>query len=299
MSSWHSYPKVYALGHAAIDGMLQDEVIVEEKIDGSQFSFGLIDGELKIRSKNEQMSVKEGTIQKMFADGVATVCDIESSLTPGWTYRAEYLKTPRHNALTYERIPARHLIVFDVNTGEERYLPYDEKRAEAERLGLECVPLLYRGSVSDPSSLLDLMGQTSVLGGAKIEGFVVKNYSRFGRDGKAMLGKFVSEEFKETNKVGWQKDNPKSGDIIEILCQKYRAEPRWAKAVQHLRDGGKIEGDPRDIGSLITEVRRDVEDECVDEIKAALWKWAKDHILRRSTAGLPEWYKKTLLERQS
>jgi hypothetical protein len=206
---------------------------------------------------------------------------------------------PRHNALTYGRIPSRHLIVFDVNTSEERYLGYDEKAAESSRLGLEVVPLLHRGRVETPDHLLNLLGRESVLGSAKIEGFVVKNYSRFCRDGKSMMGKFVTEEFKETQKVAWQKDNPTSGDIIKILCQTYRTEARWAKSVQHLRDAGKIEGDPRDIGALIAEVRKDVEEECAEEIKARLWRWAKDHVLRRSTAGLPEWYKKTLLEKQT
>ena len=36
-----SYPKIYSLGHAAILDLLDGRVIVEEKVDGSQFSFGL------------------------------------------------------------------------------------------------------------------------------------------------------------------------------------------------------------------------------------------------------------------
>ena len=41
-----SYPKVYNLGHKAITDLLLDPIIVEEKVDGSQFSFGMIDGQL-------------------------------------------------------------------------------------------------------------------------------------------------------------------------------------------------------------------------------------------------------------
>ncbi len=40
-ASWHSYPKIYGLGHKAITELLSDNVMVEEKIDGSQFSFGI------------------------------------------------------------------------------------------------------------------------------------------------------------------------------------------------------------------------------------------------------------------
>ena len=50
--SWNSYPKVYALGHPATKDIFSGEVLVEEKIDGSQFSFGVIDGVLRTRSKS-------------------------------------------------------------------------------------------------------------------------------------------------------------------------------------------------------------------------------------------------------
>lgn len=44
MDSFHSYPAVFNLGHKAIESLLTSgPVIVEEKIDGSQFSFGVDD----------------------------------------------------------------------------------------------------------------------------------------------------------------------------------------------------------------------------------------------------------------
>lgn len=36
-----SYPKIYNMGHAAIAELLLGEVTVEEKVDGSQISFGI------------------------------------------------------------------------------------------------------------------------------------------------------------------------------------------------------------------------------------------------------------------
>ena len=55
MSSWNSYPKIYALGHAYLKELSLDPVIVEEKVDGSQFSFGLINGELKCKSHRKEL----------------------------------------------------------------------------------------------------------------------------------------------------------------------------------------------------------------------------------------------------
>lgn len=51
--SWHSYPSTFALGHRAIADLLLDPVLVEEKVDGSQFSFGVFeqDGERVIRCR--------------------------------------------------------------------------------------------------------------------------------------------------------------------------------------------------------------------------------------------------------
>ena len=40
-TSWHSYPKVYAIGHAYLGALFDGEVVVTEKVDGSQFSFGI------------------------------------------------------------------------------------------------------------------------------------------------------------------------------------------------------------------------------------------------------------------
>jgi ATP-dependent RNA circularization protein (DNA/RNA ligase family) len=250
--SWHSYPKVYALGHRAIaDLLLDDDIIVEEKVDGSQFSFGKFDGTTKVRSKGCQINTEYP--EKMFVHALDVVRDLP--LHDGWTYRAEYLKKPKHNALAYDRIPRNHLIVFDINTGHEAYLGYDDKAAEAERIGLECVPLIYRGKVDGPEQIQEWLKRVSILGGQNIEGVVLKNYKRFSVDGKAMIGKYVSEAYKEAHGNEWRQDNPVQGDIVQRLIERYRTPARWAKAVQHLREAGTLEGSPRDIGPLIKEAQ--------------------------------------------
>lgn len=47
----HSYPKIFAIGHKAVQELFDGPVLVEEKIDGSQFSFGVIDGKIEMRSR--------------------------------------------------------------------------------------------------------------------------------------------------------------------------------------------------------------------------------------------------------
>jgi len=290
-----SYPKIYNLGHAAIKELFLDDVIVEEKIDGSQISFSrTTEGELMCRSKGKDQS--PGQQDKMFNKAIETIQSIQHLLTPGWTYRGEYLQKPKHNTIAYDRVPDRHIIIFDVDVGMESYMSYEMKRDESQRLGLECVPVLAEGMFTDYNTFMELLDTPSCLGGSTIEGVVIKNYSRWGRDKKALMGKYVSEKFKESNKSNW---TPKTGkSIIQIIGESLRTEARWNKAIQHLRDSGELVNEPKDIGGLIRELQRDVKEECEDEIKAALFQWAWKDISRIVTFGFPEQYKRLLAESQ-
>lgn len=294
--SWHSYPSIYNLGHKLVRDLFEEDVLVEEKVDGSQFSFGIFEDGLRFRSKGATIYAESP--EKMFARAVEEVKQRATDLHPGWTYRAEYLQKPKHNALAYNRIPAHHFIIFDINTGEESYLSYEDKAAEAARLGLETVPRLYAGRIEDVDLFRKLLDTVSILGGQKIEGIVVKNYARFGPDKKALMGKYVSEAFKEVHLGGWRQANPNSGDIVTNLGASLRTPARWAKAVQHLREAGSLEDSPRDIGLLFREVPADIRKECESEIRDALFSWAWPKIQRIATAGLAEWYKDQLLQKQ-
>lgn len=294
-TSWHSYPKIWALGHAGVAELLFDSVIVEEKIDGSQFSFGLFGTEIKIRSKGQEMIFGK---EKMFSKAEDFVQSVADRLHEGWTYRAEYLQKPKHNVLAYDRVPAGNLILFDINSGHEQYLSPEAKAEEAARLGLETVPLLHNGKIDAIDTFRVLLDRISCLGGQKVEGFVVKNYARFGADKKALMGKYVSEAFKEKHKVDWKESNPAQNDILLRLINAYRTGARWDKAIIHLKEAGKLENSPRDIGLLIKEVGADMLFECGDEIKALLWQWAQPNIMRGLIRGLPEYYKEKLLASQ-
>lgn len=294
MDSWHTYPSIFALGHRYLAELLLDPVLVEEKVDGSQFSFGRDTEGIRIRSKGAEMI--PDAPEKMFAKGVETVRELD--LHPGWTYRAEYLAKPKHNVLAYERIPTRHLIIFDINDGHESYLSWDAKKAEADRLGLEVVPRLYEGPLVELAAFRPFLETKSVLGGQLVEGVVVKNYRRFGIDKKVLMGKFVSEVFKEVHARTWKAENPNAGDIVDRLIETYHSQARWMKGVQHLREAGVLEESPRDIGALFKEIPEDIKKECEAEIKEALFAWAWPRMQRGVMAGFPQWYKEQLLAKQ-
>ncbi len=287
----HSYSTIYAVGHKAILELLSGPVVVEEKVDGSQLSFGLIDGKLQCRSRKQQMVMDAP--EKMFNSAVEVIKILD--LTPDWVYRGEFLGKPKHNTLCYDRIPNNHIILFDVMVGEQMFLTPEAKGGEADRLGLECVPLFAKGAVT-LDELKEFLDRESVLGGAKVEGIVVKNYAQFAPDKKVAMGKLVSADFQEVHQKTWRKANPSKKDFVLEVIESLRTEARWQKSVQHLKEAGKLEGTPRDIGLLIKEVPADILTEEGERLKDIIFAHFWSDIRRGVTRGLPEWYKRQLAE---
>jgi hypothetical protein len=296
----NSYSKIYQLGHRETLGMFVDPVIVEEKIDGSQFSFGKdFDHNITCRSRNNVQFESQGGGRgdKMFDIAIASVLDRAADLMPGWTYRGEYLSKPKHNALCYDRVPQGNIIIFDIDMGNNQYLSYDAKVEEAARIGLETAPLIFQGQWTDADDMLSLLDRVSILGGSKIEGMVFKQYEMLDCMANVVMAKYVSDAFKEVHQGDWKRRNPGQADILESIATRFRTPARWQKALQHLKEESKIQDEPRDIGLLVKEVQRDIIEECGDDIKDILFSWAMKKLNKRFVAGLPEWYKGLLAQR--
>lgn len=292
MNMINSYSSIYTLGHNALRDLYNGEVIIEEKIDGSQFSMMRKDGKYYCRSKGKEIYLDNP--EKMFSKAIETMTGLD--LTDGWIYRCEYLQKPKHNSLAYDRIPDKHLIIFDIDIMNQTYMPYKDKKKEAKRLGLEIVPIMYKGNITDSKFILDLLDNVSILGGQDIEGIVIKNYSQYGKDKKVLMGKYVSERFKEVHRKEWKKENPTNNDLIQNLILQYKTEARWDKAIIHLKEQGLLENSPKDIGILLKEIQEDIKKECEEEIKQMIFNKIIPKIMRGCTGGFPEYYKKKLLK---
>ena len=297
MSEIHSYSKVWNVGHRATNALYGYDVWVQEKIDGSQFSFMVDeDGELHMRSKGNEVYTNEKN--KLFKGAVDYVVALHEAkrIMPGYTYRGEVLHAPRHNTLVYDRIPKNHIILFDVDRGDQDYLSYSDMGMAAQDLDLEFVPLLWEGEYKLMlEKVEEMLQETSVLGGQLIEGVVLKPQTPvFAPDGKMAMAKYVSTAFREANKKAWSK--PTKRDVIETIIETYSNPARWSKAVQKLRESGEYEGSARDIGNLIRAIQGDIMEECEDDIKQDLWNAYKSQIAKGSARGVPDWYKKLLLE---
>jgi len=291
-----SYSSLVSYSHKIAQGFFDGSpIIVEEKIDGSQISFTMTtEGKLLMKSKN--CDLNEG-VDSQFRAGVDYIISVQEKLKPGYIYRGEYLQRPRHNALTYERVPENNIVIFDIDRAEQDYMSWEERADEANQIGLEAVRVY--GVVEFDSmmhaNIQDWLKYPSMLGAPAIEGVVFKRVKNdmFTSDKKSIVVKLVSDAFREVNSSAHAK-TPRT-DIIQSIINTYRTEARWLKAVQHLRDAGELANEPKDIGLLVREIQADVFRECEDEIKELLLNQFRKEILSGLVRGFPEFYKSEVL----
>lgn len=288
-----SYPSPKHLGDRHITDLLRGSVVVQEKVDGSQISFGVdYEGTLRIRSRGGPIA--HNTSDKLFAPACAAIVAVKDRLPTGYVFRGEAVTRPRHNALLYGRVPAGFVALFDAHNADGHYADPAVLADLGRDLGFDVVPTYHVGELRDLAAIDEWLGRQSFLGGCKIEGVVIKNYALAHAGAEHFAGKVVSAAFKEIRGEG--QPNTKAADGPQALADLYRTEARWQKAVQHLREAGELTDTPADIGKLVKEVQADIETECGEEIRNALYALYRKQFASTFVKGLPEWYKGKLLE---
>lgn len=293
------FPKIFHIGDRHIENLLEGEVEITEKIDGSQFNFAKIGDEVHMRSKGAIVLMEDAN--KMFNQAKHFVSQIADRMPRGIVFHGEYLQRPRHNTLEYSRVPLGNIMLYGATLHNNTMMDWESLRQWAKFFECETVPLIGKFTNINVDEIIDIAHEVtskeSGLGKANAEGIVVKNYGHETMAGGQIIpllcGKYVSEAFKETHKVAW-KDNNKSP--VQLVKEYVRSENRWKKAVQHLRDAGTLEGSPRDIGNLMKEINQDIDAELKEEIKERLWAGFRREILSSATSGFPEWYKEQLMK---
>jgi hypothetical protein len=298
-----SYPKVLTLGSRGTERLLEGPVVVQEKIDGSQFKVGInAEGELEFASHHRQVYPDAaGMFEPVVRHFLARESDLRALAGGRALYLyGEFLGKPRHNTLCYERVPEGYFVLFDVIgwSLEQVFASHNKRRQVAHMLGCEAVQTLHEGplALDDLHRLLE--SAKPMLGGPMVEGVVIKNYQEsvmIGGQVFPLFCKLVNDKFKEKHAAN--PDLKKRPDREQEFYESYRTEARWNKAVQHLREQGLLEDAPRDIGALVREVQADILAEEEEAIKDWLFETHKGDLLRTAVRGLPEFYKGLLAER--
>lgn len=297
MKSVPGYGKILALGSSYTENALIGEVVIQEKVDGSQFGFGLNDdGELVCRSKGTPQQL-DGP-DKMFikaTEYLKSTEDVIKGFSKDTYFYCEYLAKQKHNTLSYENVPKNNLVLFD-GMMAGKWMSRLELQTAAEILQIDLIPELYRG-VADVKKIKTLLKTESYLVGEVVEGVVIKNYTQtilLGGQVFPLFTKFVNEEFKERHSADWAVRTPKGG--LQAYIDGFANKARWLKATYYLRDNGGLTNSPKDIGPILKRVQVDVVEEEKENVKNELWRMFYEDILRASVKGFPQFYKEKLLE---
>ena len=300
--SIQSFPKIFHIGESMIQNLFKGEVEITEKVDGSQWNFGIDkDGQVVMRSHGQELTNCD--IPKMFKKAAEQVERITSFLQEIGNrdiyFYCEYLEKPHHNTLTYSRIPNNNLYLFGIYKGGGWVSDAEILNEWADKIEIERPNVLYVGEIKNPEELERYLETDSILGNTKIEGIVVKNYNEPSMRGSFFIpismGKYVSEKFKEKHEKGWAKNTSKGK--LELFIESFRTEARWEKAIQHLKEDNELENEPKDIAKLMKEIDRDIKEEELEYIKDGLTKIILPDINRKVKAGFAEYYKKLLLDK--
>lgn len=291
----NAFPKIWALGSKYSQGIFDTDVEVTEKLDGSQFGFSKPGSDLLVRSKGALIDAEDP--QKLFSKSVTHVKAVAEILNPRFAYYGEAIGSHRHNTLTYASTPKNFISLFAIyDLLNHEWLRYDDMKAEAERLSVDVVPLLFAGK-ADGEIVRGLIGKESYLGGCIAEGVVVKAFKDI-QIGGVMYpihsAKFVTEEFKEKHSKNSEFRTGKSN--TQEYFEQYNTTARFAKIVQKLKESGEYQGEPKEIGKLMKMLSQDLEEECKEDVKDALWAMFRKEFLGAASKGFPEWYKRSLLD---
>lgn len=292
------FPKIYRIGSAEVEDILASPVEITEKLDGSQIGFGIVSGQLLIRSKNNDVT-NDKTKNSLFAPAIQTIQSLQEKLTPEWFYYGEAFSSKRHNKLTYDEIPLGNIVLFGIKKEDGSFVSdYKELEKTAERLNIAVAPLIYSG-VADIDLLEKLLTETkSKYGAPYIEGIVIKNYAKQGQDSSMTVGKLVAEEFREIKKNRKPKGVGKDIESrVLSYFQCYATQSRWDKAIQHLNERNELSWSTSDISSLIKEIHKDVFEEEEETIKNELWNLLKKDFSREIVKDFAQYYMNLLTNR--
>ena len=247
ITEFEKYHKIKILGDEDNEGIfhnLDDDIIIEEKIDGGNFRFMFKGTELILGSHTRELD-DDNPNCKTFRRCMEFVneqifSNIDITELKNYEGLIFYGECCIKHTMDYdwEKIPP--YLGFDVkNMDTGKYLDYDMKLKLFQELGLPTVPLIKSCKAKDIVAMTDDNVPISVYASpsatdTQAEGVVMKNYK------EQKFAKFVREKFKETNRAvfGMSKKSARQEGDSELLIATYCTNARLDKIIFKLIDEG-------------------------------------------------------------
>src|SRR3972149_4327071 len=280
---FHPYPKIHTVGYRGTEKVSSLPVYVSEKLDGSNVSlhcFMTQGGKvIRLASRTRWLDIES----KQFTPFIQWAADhlnvLLAGMEPGEVLWGEFCNN--HNVLKYDR--KSPFVLFDFSytgfAGERIFQAPDMWRVVLEKRNLQDVIPIgiweFHGLLNDYQALLEAFVSRGAYLGGPIEGIVIKNYSETSEYSEPLFVKLVMDEFKE----GHKKVYAQGESLEESLCQLVFNEARFRKGVQRVKENEQYTGTMKDMGTLLSTIQKDVEEESMGDIATFLvnkyWPSAK------------------------
>ena len=248
------YDSIPRYGKQGTRDILGTEVVVMEKLDGANASFGVIGGELKMFSRNQELN--EHNTLRGFYDWVRHNVD-PRKLFVSTIYFGEWLVP---HTVQYKKEAQCEFYLFDIyDVKTDTYLDWNITVQAAKHLGLRTPEVFFRGELHSMTDVDKYVGRSELTEIPNTgEGIVVKDY-----EGQQFV-KIVSDKFKETKYTKQPSlDRTDIGALIDSVLTPQRVE----KLIHKKIDLGLLptELDITDTGNVLKALSSDVVNDVFEE----------------------------------
>jgi len=202
---FRKYQHIERFGSEEVEGIEIGECFVYPKIDGTNASCWLDNGEVKAGSRNRELTLDKDN--QGFYKYILENENIKRYLEtfPCRRLYGEWLVP--HSLKTYREDAWKKFYVFDVlcdfEDEHEYYINYKEYSEELDFFGIDYIApirIIKNGNLSNFEKCLDENDYLIKNGCGNGEGIVIKNYDYVNKYGRKTWAKIVTSEFKEKHR---------------------------------------------------------------------------------------------------
>ena len=257
-------------------------LVVQEKLDGSNASFTVDNGELQCFSRRKELNEKE-TLNGFYGWVHENIQEDVFDFLEDYIIFGEWLV--KHK-IQYKEECYKEFYVFDVyDKEEEAYLSLKNMHRIASYLELKTVKTLliaepsHHLNILTPQDIQDLVGKSDMTVKPNTgEGIVVKYLD--GKSEHEDYYKIVSNEFKEFNRQKMKTEIKNNDSVADYAMTRARMEKMIFRAIEE----GRLSEDNIELenfGPIIKEVGQDFVDDIMEEEKDNMLKIIEKQIKKK------------------
>lgn len=225
------YPKIHRLGKEETDGILELDLVIQEKVDGANVSVFWRDGEVRCGTRTRMLPKEESF--NGFQEAVMNNTDIEDWLR-GLPHLILYGEWLVRHTITYPDEAYKKIYLFDIyDTQTNQFFDQERVKEVARILGLEYPHVFVKGKLTE-EQIKEYVGKSAIAPAG--EGVVLKNETFKNVFGDHVYAKVVHQNFKESNAIVFGGNNKHSDTYWEMyVVNKYCTTARVQKIMQKLQ----------------------------------------------------------------